>query len=463
MATTNTVKQTDKKPLAKACGVSIAPARVASMLGKYGLNAVTQKMVDDVKAKKEELKKRGAPAVPPAPGKGQPKLTEDEKNARAEARKRYNEWKSPDYLKAENLFNDWKQLRKTQTELDRELKKAEKLASYEGDDAEKQKQAVSARKTLDRQRKELENITNRMENLANQEYIKLFIDYDIMSKSRIRINREATVAVASVIQEFIEESALYTMERAYEEDKKIIMPLHTLGPHHDKIPLYPLISNLKAYKLLCQHAQDIVEWEQECKKFDVRVKNEAKKRNIKIKEHKANKKNQRPKRPELVEYVPENAHGVNFTYYINKIVDDLRDNDSEKFGDLRVSSNLKTYYSSLALDFCNRLVPWILTMIECKNIKTVGAEIVMKVVKLMLIDGGCGYFTNDIQATVQERIDKLRRHNAGKKDSTDAEADANEVDEEDTDEAEAEDEDEAEPEVEDKTATTRKRRQRVAS
>lgn len=443
MTTVNTepVKKNKREPLATVCGLTIAPARVGTILGSNGLNVSIQRTLDSVMDKKEALKKLGAPSVPSMPPKGEPKLTDEERESRKEAQKHYKEYKSEKYIAAYTKYTEWKKLKKSKSEIEKELKKAEKLAV---DDVEKMAE-------LEKQKKDIGDIQTKMDNILSDKDVELFVNRDVISKSRIRINREAFVAVASVLQEIIEQSALCTMDQANSEDKKIIIPLHALSKDHDKIPLFPLMSNLKSYKLLCEYQQAILDWEVRCKKFDAQVKNEAKKRNIKIKDHKAHKKNLRPQKPNPEEYHPANSNGTNFRFYVGRIFEQLRDIDSERFADLRISKDIKEFYSNLALDFCNRLVPWIIEIIEIKNIKTVGHDVVMRAVNLMLKDGGSGHYVEDLSITVKDRLDKLRTYNDKKKSNGEDVDDIDDIDDID-------DEDEHE---DDETDVLPRRRRRI--
>lgn len=442
---TTVVKQTTREPLANVCGLTIAPARVAAILGKYGLNEKSQKILDEILDKKEKLKKLGAPAVPPAPAKDEPKLTEAESAARKDAQKAYKDFKSDKYVEANNKFSEWKALKKSRNEAEKELKKIERLSAYEGEDPAKVRQRTEASSHLEEQKSELDKLNAEMAEIEKDEEVKLFVEYDTYSKQKIRVNREAHVAVAGVLQEIIEQIAYCTMEQANLENKKIIMPLHSLGDKHDQIPLFPLMANLPAYKKMCEYKDSIKRWEEDCKKFDVRVKNEAKKRGLKIKDHMAHKKDQRPKKPVPENYCPPNASKTAFEFYIGGIFTSLRSVDTDKFSELRISSPIKTYLSNLALDFCNRLVPWIMTVIHLRNIKTVGWEVIMSVVELMLIDGGSEFYVEDIKLTIKDRIDKLKAYNAKKKsrgepveEDTDADDNDDEEDADDTEEEAAE-------------------------
>lgn len=215
--------------------------------------------------------------------------------------------------------------------------------------------------------------------------------------------------------------------------------------------------NLPSYLQVCEYKTALDKWNSDCKKFDDRIAKEAKVNKQNLSDCKKRNKNQRPQKPDFEHYLTSGKKDVDFEFYVAKVFNATRDFGTE-FNDLRISSHIKQYLSNLCLDFCNRLVPWVNTIIQCKNIKTVGWDVIMTAIDLMLTDGGNAYYIPNIRGSVEDRINKLHEYEKHKKSKGETLDDEEEDEEEYEDEEEPETEPEPEPEPEPETTSRRRRR-----
>lgn len=333
--------------------------------------------------------------------------------------------------------------------------------------------------------------------------VDLFFQRDAISKTKIRFTDSSIIALATTLQMAISQFAEHAMRTTLDASKKIMYPDHCVSPGLENCSLYPLFSNLPSFKLIVDRQTRKEQWELAYKEHKAKVakaKKAAKPKKVAKKvgatatkekapvdefhtfeqseveeghafaqEHEDSKGAKKvtylwrgiddlAEEPEEGEEEAEDStRKFGFNFYIGQVCKNLKDlnkAEDEDYGEVRVSTNIKRFFSNLLVELIHRIAPQIRLLMSYKDAKTVSYEMIITVLKIILIDSYTPNPNGDVELTLEHqklfddmdaKVKAYNEHHAAQKTQ---ESDEVEPETEADVEAELEPEVEAEPEPE---------------
>lgn len=268
--------------------------------------------------------------------------------------------------------------------------------------------------------------TQNLINKLKKDYpdVTLFLQKDEVSRSRIRFNDAGAVTIATAMELGIEELLEHGIENTIKSEKKTIQPDHCVSPGLDKCKWYLLFRNLP-------HLRAVLERQERKAEYDSSKKEQKKKAIQKAKSDA--KRHQKPyQKPKLTqatfqetevvknyavktevttvddkganvvkvyynwygidierEDTSELYSGINFNFYIGqlckKVIKRLSEIDTD-YQDIKISTNIRKFFSDLIIDFISRISPQIRLLIDAMDVKTVDHNVIKTVLKMMVVD-----------------------------------------------------------------------------
>lgn len=252
----------------------------------------------------------------------------------------------------------------------------------------------------------------------------LFIKRSELSGGRARINESAVVAVSAVIENVLKELAEHCMKNVIDNNKAKILVDHCVSDEISSKPLYPLYHNLSTYVNVLErkHRREIYDAD---KQLSDEVRNERAKayhakhrakgdRFVKppsvfptfgeqeVKEgHAAVKAVSAPlKETSKAPKTKYQWYGIDipnddeyaysedqFDSYITDIVDAVKATDKLLYDSVRVSSELRHFFSNLTIDLIKKYAPVLKDIVEFAGHKTINLESVVLATRVLLYGG----------------------------------------------------------------------------
>jgi hypothetical protein len=444
---------------------------------RLAMNRQVETNLAPIREKLLALKKTGAPALPDKPATG---ADAEAKEAFKAAQKAYNSFASEGYSHNQTIYELCKKLTKIVALFDKrdelaadgktlskknqdELAK-EQLAARDEPNTEDGEDAVTLGFTEYTKGVDLNHpsaVGGLLQKLRDENtQVDLFFQRDIVSKTKIRFTDSSIIALATTLQTAISEFANHAMATTLERQKKIMYPDHCVSDGlKESCSLYPLFCTLPSYMQIVDRQTRREQWELELKEF--KVKN-AKKKASKTKKTKktTTKAVEKPEFQSFEQREVEEGHayaeqkidgkGNTKTNYLWKGIDDLEDietdeddvedggrkfgfnfyiglvcknlkeinkKDDEEYEQVRVSTNIKRFFSNLLVELIHRIAPQIRLLMSYKDAKTVSYEMIITVLKIILIDSypptpnGDVALTDEHQALFTNMAEKVAAYN----------------------------------------------------
>lgn len=431
----------NRQQLSKVTNVIISPARIRGFLDNKGINKTIENSIDKVKDQLNALKKAGGPA--------HPKLADDKSNEAkvkyADELKHYNEYVSEAYKNLETVYGLCKVLFKIQPLL---LKKRENGKQTENQTKELEELVCVAQdKPLPRKASESEEVYKvRVEKFEHAGYqallgntdllnadsvlalanklktdhpdVSLFLKRDELSKSRIRFNDPAAVALAVAMELGIEELLEHGMDKTRESQKKTIQPDHCVSSGMENTNWYVLFRDLPTLKNVQDRQTRKLVYTQEREKEKLKLIQKARIKSKKDKRAYIRPKFTYPSFPDDevekgfatkstittevdgstvtktqyqwygidIDRVPSEDN-TTFSFYVQQVCKKIinrRAESSPEFQEIKISTNIRKFFSDLIVDFISRVSPQIMLLIDAMTVKTVDHYVVKQVLKMML-------------------------------------------------------------------------------
>lgn len=481
---------TTRVQLTHTVGLHISPARVRRFIDKRGMNRVVE---DEIHAEKDQIlaiEKEGTTAVaeftlvkPTAVDGQEPTAAALESYnaalaAHQAAQAVYKNYKSERY----NTLNNVYKLASELTKLSHLLQKQNAVAAAGANDKKKftQKNIDEMNRVVTRLNTEftsgvagvtltsLDSVTAALASL-NTKYPDLvhFFNRDASSARRVRFNDRATVALATVMECIVEQLTEHSMNHVIELGKKIIQPDHCVSPGLENCPLYPLFSTLPAMQALRSRQERHAAYDARTKKEQAdanqKAKAEARKRQKTFKavklvqptfaetevdggyavrvEADATERDENGEATQKYAWygidVPANeadtVDTTDFVHYVDLLTKNFKkiavDDGNTAWADIRISGNIRNFFSNILIQFIARMLPLISLTISSKksnvkknDVKTVCDRTIMRVVEMLLADSnhnaqGLVKFSQehtDLFNTVAAKLTLLETHLAAK-------------------------------------------------
>jgi hypothetical protein len=247
-----------------------------------------------------------------------------------------------------------------------------------------------------------------------------------LSRERIRFSNEASIALAMICDEIVQELVTHTMDRVLAAKKKIIQICHLHEAGVEQLPLYPLVKSLPSFAARAAQLANTLADEKASAALATALtqaeKEWRKKHSVVRKRTKevapaapaaqpaaaaaeqapaesaapAPESTPAPAVPAAAEEAPEESDDdaavdvsdskTSFKFYVHQVCKNLVKKD-ERYKSVRVSTEIRGYLSDLLVEFIQRLAPLVaLTASAMKN-KTVNDSAILRTVKSLLIDG----------------------------------------------------------------------------
>lgn len=495
-------KKTVRQQLSKVTQTTISPARIRSYLDGKGINRDVEDKLNQIKDDILKIKKEGGPQLPTPPESLKKEATDIQKSKHEEAKnkyaadlKKYNDFVSERYKRLEVVYTLCKHLNKMHalllkskrnTNQEKELVELRRIVH---DEAPSRKQKESE-ETYNTRVEKFESsgfetylgetdLTNAdavqkliMKLKKNHDGVDLFLQRDETSRSRIRFNDPAAVALATAMELGIEELIEHGMEKTIDSQKKTIQPDHCISPGLEDCDWYVLFKNLPHLRAILDRQKRKAEYNAE---RDLQKQKAIQKAKSKAKKEK--KAYQRPKfkfptfqesevekgfalktetsttddkgnvsvKPHYQWYgidiekqgTPENNDHTNFHFYVQqvckKIVNRRSDVGNSDFLEIKISTNIRKFFSDLIIDFIARISPQIRILIEAMDVKTVDHMVIKTILKMLLVDSyhsatGVIELNEEHESLfklIDEKVALCQVHQTGQVNKPDAELDEN--------------------------------------
>jgi hypothetical protein len=448
-----------------------------------------------------QMKKAGGPQRPVAPASLKKDATDLERTKHTEARtkyltqvKEYNAYVSENYRNLDRVYNVCRLLSRLHPLLTRESRNA--AQNREVDDlvaalndtpaARRAKETEAAHKarverfvssgykavvgTTDlRNAGAVSALLTRLRT-ENPETAK-FAQRDEISRSRVRFNDAAAVALATVLEATIDQVVEHGMANTLESQKKTLQPDHCVSEGVEELSLYCLFRDLPHFRAVLDRQLRREEFEEESQRERQLAVQKAK--------SKARKEKKPYKKPELKlqtfqESEVANGHalrtetvtqddkgqnvtkyhyewygidverpevadehdGVNFNFYVSQICNKVRQRQSEvvkngeDYEEIKISNNIKKFFSDLVVDFIRRASPLIRLLISAMDVKTVGHEVVKTVLKMLLLSSSSTGELSEDHQTLMNLVDEKVSRCVAKPDEPEESDDLDDLEEE---------------------------------
>jgi histone H3/H4 len=241
-----------------------------------------------------------------------------------------------------------------------------------------------------------EKVVAEVEPLSKELETKL----EALSRERTRFSNEASIALAIICDEFVQQFGEHAMKRVLVAKKKIIQVEHIHESGVEKLSLYPLAKTLPSFLKATEENAARLRKEQDKelgKALKVQLEKEFRKNYVCTKKKQEAVPAEQPAVVEAAEQVPEPAADTvdttddvdsktSFKHYVGLVCKDLMDKEPE-YKSTRVSDGIKQYLSDLLTELIRKLSPLINLTTQCMKNKTVNDVAVLRTVEAILIDG----------------------------------------------------------------------------
>lgn len=213
-----------------------------------------------------------------------------------------------------------------------------------------------------------------------------------ISKERVRFSNKASIVLAIICDELVEQLAEHSINNVINNNKKIIHVSHLFDEEFERLPLYPLVGSLP---LLVKTKKEMAD-KQKQSEFEALIRAELIKAEKKFKaEYKVHKKKEQPESEQQHEPKQQqehhhqkshNAHPKSeFSIYVEQKCRKLIKSNTE-YSTLRMSTEFKDFLAHLVSEFLYRMsVLMLLTAQNMKN-KTINDVVIFKSLKYVLFD-----------------------------------------------------------------------------
>lgn len=472
---TDNNKATTRHQLSNIAGVVTSHARVRTYLSDHFINRESAEKVFELKEKIEEIKKVGAPARPDdKPANISKKATDAEKAAYANARKgydeqlsKYNKYVSDEYveLKAAHVlvkhFMKMEELllaKKANEDKKKELNKSgfgeltklqsgfNTIVKYKNE-----KDEVYAKRSTMHTKvmkviggvnvTDVTSVQNSLGKLkTTYPNLGILLEKDEWSRKALRINEQATIALATIIDQIFTQLARHTMDDTL-KTKSIIQPDNCVSDGIEECSLFPLVNILPHYVAIEDRQQRREDWSSDKKSTDdeaaKKARAVAKRKNekytrpvskvtsfencevkdgyaVKIDQDKLNKEGKPVTKTKYLWYGidierdddengeadeeeegddetdVEEERSNDFKHYAKRICLNIRkelvDEGYVDYEKIRLSKPSLKFFSNIAIDFIARISPLITELITFKGSSTITDEVVKVALRMMLLD-----------------------------------------------------------------------------
>ena len=232
-----------------------------------------------------------------------------------------------------------------------------------------------------------------------------------LSRERTRFSNEASIALSIIIDYMIQQMGRHTMDACLESGMKFIKKCYFHSKNIESLSLATLFAKLPSF-VATQNAIKTAAHDAAVKAHDAALLAQAEK-DFKKKYNVVQPKKapeaapepaavaevpaESPEVPaEVVESDEESESKTTFRFYVHGVCKELSKSEP-KFKSVRVSTEIRNYFSDLVVEFIKRLAPLIHeTAMSMKN-KTVSDLAVLKTVENILIDGHASVETIELK------------------------------------------------------------------
>lgn len=444
----NPVKKISRIQLSHIVSLIIAPPRIRRYLDTLGINKIIAETSDKIKEEIMQIKKEGFGEKPVAPESIRKDAPESVKSKHAEdkarfeeAMKKYNEYTSERYKKLEVAYKFCKiliKLRGLMVKTKRNINQEKEMESY--------KIILSDKPAPKKEKETEETYKKRVSEFVAPKYVALLGDTDVQdedalatlinkvkfenkgielffkrdeqSKSRVRFNDAAAVALATAMELGIDELLEYGMTETFKAQKKTLQPDHVVSPNVVNCDWYPFFKDLPHFKAISDRQSRKLQWitsrDKEKQKVVMKAKVKAKRegknfvkpkfefptfpesevnngyaRKVDYKDAGGNDKFYYVWDSIDEDFDQEENDDPNFNFYIQqlckRIISEKSDGGLNSFLEIKVSTNIKKFCSDLIVDFIARISPLIRILINAMDVKTVDHEIIKNALKIILV------------------------------------------------------------------------------
>lgn len=233
-----------------------------------------------------------------------------------------------------------------------------------------------------------------------------------LSRERTRFSNDASIALAIICDELIQELATHTMNKVIDAKKKIIQISHLHEEGIEKLSLFPLIRNLPLFMSTAKQLDDSLKKETQEKLLSTTLQQAEKDWKKKYDVHTKKKKAAEPvqvavqtavavEQPEEEEEDDTSDSKTSFRFYVHLVCKNIirhspkNESGSPKYGAVRVSTEIRAYLSDLLVQLIQRLSHLVLLTATSMKIKTVNDTAILQTVEALLVDG------HDVVETVE--------------------------------------------------------------
>jgi len=480
--------ETKRHQLSKTVDLVFPPPRFRMHADKMTMNRSVELQLAPIREELLALKKQGAPAVPEKPDSKAEAAVKDAYKAALKEYNSYASPEYASVVtkydlckrlqKISALFDKQAELAKDDKKLSKknldELAKEQVAARDEPATAEGE-EPVTLGYAVFTQGVNLEHpgeVAGLLQRLRDENpLVDLFFRRDVISKTKIRFTDSSIIALATTCQAGMSEFGSHTMATTLELGKKIMYPDHCVSAGIETCSLYPLFCNLPSFRLIVDRQERRHQWDLDHKEWKAKQQ--------KKKSSKAKPKTKKPATAKVVEkevfetfeareveagfaYAQEHDDGkgnkkttylwrgiddldevegaddeepeegtrkFGFNFYIGLLCKNLKDlnkKDNEEYDNVRVSTNVKRFFSNLLIELIHRMAPQIRLLMSYKDAKTVSYEMVVTVLKSILIDsytptaGGDVELSAEHQKLFDDMTKKVEAYNDYHKNAKDA-------------------------------------------
>ena len=287
--------------------------------------------------------------------------------------------------------------------------------------------------------------------------VSIFLQKDEISRTRIRFNDPSAVALATVMELGIEELLEHGMDQTLLSQKKTIQPDHCVSPGLENCVWYVLFKDLPHLKAIVDRQKRKIEYnndkEKDKQKAILKAKSKAKKDKkpyvrpkstyLNFQETEVNKKfalktdivtidsaGVSVSKPNYQWYGIDlddttDNETANFYFYVHqvckKIINRRSDSGNTEFMEIKISTNIRKFFSDLIIDFIARISPQIRILIDAMDVKTIDHQVVKTVLKMLLVyntHNSKGLITMDAEydylfKLIDEKVELCKVHQTG--------------------------------------------------
>lgn len=235
-----------------------------------------------------------------------------------------------------------------------------------------------------------------------------------LSRERTRFSNEASITLSIVLDYMIQQLARHTMVCVLDAKMKIIKVCHVHNADVEKLSLAPLFRTLPLF-VATRDTINKLAYDSATKAHDANLlaqaeKNFKKKYAITIKTFGNSEVTESTTEvsetaiatdvevtegTEVTETTEEVDSKTSFRFYVHQVCKEVSKSDP-KFKSIRVSTEIRNYFSDLVVEFIKRVAPLIHETANSMKNKTVSDIAVLKTIENMLIDGHAPHETIEL-------------------------------------------------------------------